>query len=138
MRPLGALLFPIKNKVLYRRSRHREVGHSVAVGTVPCPIYQSKMVRLACFPYLVITTVVMAAYSMFLLHLANVFHFSPSTSQRFVPPERSSGAGTLVPCPCTVESLEAMDSGTEVAMSLSFPYRYFDSNHWFHISEYYV
>lgn len=42
------------------------------------------------------------------------------------------------PCSCSVHSAEGLEAGSHVAMGLSFPYRYFKSNHWFHISEYYV
>lgn len=42
------------------------------------------------------------------------------------------------PCRCTPESVEGLEARREVVIGLSFPYKYFNSNHWFHISEYYV
>lgn len=42
------------------------------------------------------------------------------------------------PCRCTPESVAGLDARQEVVIGLSFPYKYFNSNHWFHISEYYV
>lgn len=43
-----------------------------------------------------------------------------------------------LPCQCTPESLAGLKGRSEVVIGLSFPYKYFNSNHWFHISEYYV
>lgn len=47
-------------------------------------------------------------------------------------------AAPPLPCVCSPESAAGLESRREVVIGLSYPYHYFNSNHWFHISEYYV
>ncbi|CAM9549735.1 unnamed protein product, partial [Chrysoparadoxa australica] len=43
-----------------------------------------------------------------------------------------------MPCSCSESSLSELQRDQTVVLALSEPYRNFDSNHWFHIGEYYL
>ncbi|CAM9729084.1 unnamed protein product [Ascophyllum nodosum] len=91
--------------------------------------------QITCLPYLILVAVVMSIYSVFLVHLTK--SLGPSPSPKTYPGGDPGREGTI-PCHCTSESVEGVMANRQVVMLLTSPYRYFNSNHWFHIGEYYV
>ncbi|CAN0567972.1 unnamed protein product, partial [Ectocarpus sp. 12 AP-2014] len=110
-----------------------------ADATAPTMRLQHK----TCLPYMIIVAVVMSIYSIFLVHLTQPFRpgYVQETYSGGPNPRVHPGLVTRaepLPCQCTPESLAGLKGRSEVVIGLSFPYKYFNSNHWFHISEYYV